>query len=93
MGVGSLFSVSVRQLIVIGESPSRWLCSELLPKPDGAALLKYVRNVSFVSKYTTASSLNSALRRDLQRHRGNFSSLSRPLTLGLQHLWECRLAL
>merc|ERR1719188_1073919 len=28
---------------------SRWLCSALLPKPDGANLLDYVRNVSFVS--------------------------------------------
>lgn len=29
---------------------SRWLCPALLPKPDGADLLAYVRNVSFVSK-------------------------------------------
>ena len=30
---------------------SRWLCPALLPKPDGADLLAYVRNVSFVSKF------------------------------------------
>ncbi len=32
------------------KSRSRHLCAELTPKPDGAELLKYVRNVSFVSK-------------------------------------------
>ena len=34
---------------------SRWICPALLPKPDGADLLAYVRNVSFVSKFFSAT--------------------------------------
>ena len=41
-----------------GPGGSRWLCPALLPKPDGADLLAYVRNVSFVSKSTTNPWMN-----------------------------------